>query len=199
MVGFKLLGIDFSVSVGFMCVITFMMYVDKTGLMPPSLEAVLLHEVGHIAALKLMKTPPTAVSLKLGSITLVGRYVMTPKDEIKMLLMGPLANMTVAGIFYFCYKMFLAPQLLNRSLIMLVVGIFNLFPVIGLDGGDIIGIFLSKYLTFEKSRVCLKIISAICGAALLFLGGFTWYKNRGNPSLILLSIYLLICTFKTEK
>lgn len=199
MIDFRLFGIKFSVSMGFMCVITLSLYIDKTGLMLPTLEAVLLHEMGHILALKLMKAPPQTVSLKIGSIALSGRYILTVKKEILMLFMGPLANILAALFLFLGYKYSLQISLLNRSLIMLIVGIFNLLPIMGLDGGDIVGAVLQKNLKLKTAQILMKAISVICVLCLFMFGVYVLCKNKSNPSLLLLSIYLLLCTFKMEK
>ena len=103
MARFKLFGINFLVGVDFLCLITFMLYVDKTGYMTPCLLAVFVHEMGHILALKCLRTPPDRVEFKIGTIEVKGRFVLSNKNSAVMLLFGPLTNFIMALLFLLLY------------------------------------------------------------------------------------------------
>ena len=51
MISVKFFGVEIKVSVGFFCALSFMLYVDKTGMMLLTLKATLFHELGHIIAI----------------------------------------------------------------------------------------------------------------------------------------------------
>lgn len=196
MVDFKLFGVKFSVSIGFLCLITFMLYVDKTGYMLPTLEAVLLHEAGHIFALMGLKEPPEKVVLRVGSIALCGRYNLSYKNTAVMLISGPLINFAAAFLYLLLYKFLEKEMFLIKGLIMLLVGGFNLLPVSGLDGGELAAFFLSKFLKSSTATRVQKGVSLVFCLFALLLGIFVFLRSKKNPSLILFAIYLLICSFK---
>lgn len=196
MVSFYFLGVKFTVSIGFLCLVTAMLYIDKSGLLLPALEAVLLHECGHIVALKLQKANIENVYLKVGCIGIEGRYNLTLKGEIIMLLSGSAINIFCGICYYSGYLYFDKILLLNRFIIMFSVGIFNLFPIIGLDGGDLLYILISRLFGLEIAAVIIKVISIIFISLLFVLGVAILKDTENNPSLLLLSAYLYVCTFK---
>lgn len=198
MVSFKVFGINSSVSIGFLCIITLLMYCDKTGYMPTALFAAMIHEAGHIASLKMLKSPPQRVVFKIGTISLEGRYNLTQKGRLFMIFSGPLANLFTALVYLGLFYVFGSNRLLELFVIMLIFCVFNLLPVTGLDGGEITAIFLCKNLKYKTAKFCSKAISITFCLLGLALGGFVFLRSGKNPSLLLLFIYLLVCTFKND-
>ena len=198
MVDFKLFGVKFSVSIGFLCVITIMLYLDKTGYMMPTLEAVLLHETGHILALKILKQPPDRVELKIGSIALNGRYNLNNMGTAIMLFSGPMANFTASLLLFSGYKYCGKEVLLVNCIIMLIVGIYNLLPITGLDGGELTALFLIRIFGENVGRKTQKTIGIIFSCLLLLFGAFVCLDSKKNPSLLLFAIYLLVCSLKSK-
>lgn len=197
MVSFNLFGIKITVSVGFLSVITFMLYLDKTGLMVWCLCAVTAHELGHIVTLKLLKASPEIIVIKVGTIGVNGNYNLRLSGEALMLLMGPVINFLLSFLFYACYLLCENTEILNLSLVMLIFGIYNLLPINGLDGGSLLQIALSEIITEENVSAVTKAISIIFSLILFVLGTFIWLKFKNNPSLLLLSVYLLVCSLKS--
>ena len=128
MITFKIFGINLSISIAFMGVYTLMLYIDKTGLMLPTLLATIIHEAGHFAALLVFKSKPQRIILRVGAIGISGRFLLSPLKEITMLIMGPFFNIVLFFCFYWVYNLFGFITFLNMSLVMLVVGVFNLLP-----------------------------------------------------------------------
>jgi len=198
MVDFKVFGIKFSVSVGLLCVMAFMLYVDKTGYMPTTLLGVLLHEVGHIAALKIFGCTPECVELKIGAISLCGRYNLNTGKTAFMLFAGPIFNLLAAAICFSAFKYFGGQRHLENSVIMFFLGLFNLLPITGLDGGEITVLVFSIFFESLKAKRISKAVSFSFCVLLFILGVFLFLCYKENPSLLLFAIYLLICTFKNE-
>lgn len=196
MINFKIFGIDFGVSVGFMAVITFMLYVDRTGLMLPTLEAVLSHEAGHIIMLMAFGFKPKKIRLQLGTVAVDGKYFLSPVKEGIMLLAGPLFNIILSICLFGGYKYCLDISLLNRSLIMLVVGGINLLPIRGLDGGGILSLVLERRLKQFTANTVERAVSLIFISTLFALGVHIFITSGQNPSLIIFAIYLFVCCFK---
>lgn len=197
MVEQKLFGITFGVSIGFMSLLTFMLYVDKTGLMLPTFFATLLHEWGHIIMLLSYRCKIDKILFKVGSVAVEGNFVLPTVKECIMLLAGPGINFL---FFAICYALFLATNgmiYLNFGLVSLVVGAVNLLPVYGLDGGNLLIIFITRFLSEKNARLVLKFVGFVCCALIILFGIYIFVLQKKNPTVVIFGIYLLICTFKT--
>lgn len=199
MIKFNIFGINFLLSIGFFGVVTLMLYIDKTGLMLPTITAIVLHEVGHIIALSIFKSKPERVILRVGAVGISGRFLLTAKNEIIMLLAGPLVNVILFFAFFFFYFVFGNITILNFALVMLVMGIFNLLPIIGLDGGEILKIILGRYLSFSVANLLLIIVSLITIFLILALGFLVLADTKSNISLILMALYLFLGILLSKK
>lgn len=197
MVEQKLFGITFGVSVGFMSLITFMLYVDKTGLMLPTAIATFLHEWGHILILLAFRCKIEKISFRLGSVAVQGCYSLSTLKEALMLLAGPVANLLFFGVCYFALATTNNLIWLNYGLVSLVIAIINLLPIQGLDGGNLLLIFISQFLDLKNTDLVLKGVSFLACAVIILFGLYIFIFQRKNPSVIIFGIYLLIYTFKT--
>lgn len=192
MIDFTIFGIKFKVSVGFLGLICLMLYIDKSGLILPVIFAVILHEAGHLFALLLLKCKPERVELKVGAVGIFGDFLLKPKGEFIMFLSGSLVNIFCFSVLYIIYVFLKNPQILNYSLVMLVVGVMNLLPVIGLDGGSLMKIFLSSFLKISTASNITLVFSVVTSIAITVLGISIFLNTKTNPSLVLLGIYLLL-------
>ena len=83
-------------------------------------------------------------------------------------------------------------ELFTRCLVMLTVGCFHLLPIQGLDGGSVLYCLLAGRCGEQTLRCVLRTVSLVCCAAIFCLGVAVFRESGWNPSLILLSVYLLI-------
>lgn len=197
MVEQKLFGITFGVSIGFMSLLTFMLYVDKTGLMLPTFFATLLHEWGHIIMLLASRCKIDKILFKVGSVAVEGNFVLPTVKECIMLLAGPAINFL---FFVICYTLYWATNgmiYLNFGLVSLVVGAVNLLPIYGLDGGNLLIIFITRFLSEKNARLVAKLVAFLCCTVIILFGTYIFILQKKNPTVIIFGIYLLLCTFKT--
>lgn len=199
MIKFKIFGMDLAVSVGFVGVICLMLYVDRVGLMLPTILAVTFHEIGHLISLLAFKSKPKRVELKIGAVAIIGNFVLTPKQQLIMLASGSLFNFLLFALFYCLYFFCRAMYLLNFSLVMLVVGILNLLPIMGLDGGDILNVILLKFLKPEIVSIVIFIISITNIFVIISLGFYVLNDTKTNISLIIFGIYLFLGILMSKK
>ena len=199
MLDFRLFGIRFSVSVGFFGLLCLMLYIDKTGLMLPTLLSTLFHEFGHLLSLLMLNLKPKGVVFKVGAISIIGSFALNTRGELFLNLAGPILNFLLFFIFFGCYLILGTAFTRDFALINLVLGVFNLLPVTGLDGGSIVSILLLKILKpLTANTVCI-IISAITILLIFILGVNVFYTTKTNPSLILLSLYLVLGLLISKK
>lgn len=199
MIYFNFLGVKFGVTVGFFGIICLMLYIDKSGLMLPTLLSTIIHEFGHLLALLLLKFKPQKVILKVGAVSIVGRFNLTTLGELFLNFAGPFINL-ILFLFFWYVRRFLAPPFItNFALINLVLGIFNLLPVMGLDGGSILYLLLAKKLKHNALNLTCLLLSLSTAVFILFFGVNIFINTKTNPSLILLGLYLILSILISKK
>lgn len=199
MINLTVLGINFGVSVGFVGILSLMLYVDRVGLMLPTMLAVILHEFGHLIALLAFKERPQRVELRVGAVAIIGNFALTSKSQIMMLLAGSGFNFILFAILYFLFFISKAAYLLNFSLVMLVVGILNLLPIMGLDGGEILKIILLKFLKSKNTNTVVLLFSLVTTSLIIMLGFYVLTDTKSNISLIIFGIYLFLGILMSKK
>ncbi len=199
MINFIIFGINFSVSVGFMGIVCLMLYIDRLGLMLPTMVAIILHELGHLVVLLAYKQRPKRVEIKVGAVAIVGNFILNKKREILMLFFGSAFNFIFGTVFYICHMLFQNQYLLNFSLVMFVVGAFNLLPIIGLDGGDILKLILLKFLKIKAVNFIIYLLSFFTAFLIIMFGSYVFLDTGSNISLILFGIYLFLGILISKK
>ncbi len=199
MIHIRLLGISFGASVGFFALISFMLYIDQTGVFLQTLEATLIHELGHFGAMCLLGSCPKAVECRIGAVVLRGRLGVSPKREAFICFAGPLINITVFQIMFLIYYFWGFGWCLSRALVNLVMGIFHLLPIEGLDGGTVIFWILSGRCNQKTTNLVCRVVTFVFLLGLLVCSIFVFLENRKNPSLILLVIYLIFLNVVKKK
>ncbi len=188
---FRALGINFLISVPFAVMLSFLLIMDKTGLMSASLFAVLLHEAGHLVAMKSVGCAPKSVKLRSAGITISGNAYCTRAENLVISLAGPVANLLVFGILYIIGICTDNIGFFVYAAVQFIVGTLNLLPIKGLDGGSILYLLLLNIKKINAGFVC-TFISLVTAVAVSVLGAAVAVNNIGNPSLLLLGIYLII-------
>ncbi|MBQ9919429.1 MAG: hypothetical protein IJO49_01240 [Clostridia bacterium] len=199
MINFAVFGINFGISVGFMGVVCLMLYVDRFGLMLPTIMAIILHELGHLTILLAYNQKPKRVEIKVGAVAIIGKFVLNKKRELLMLCFGSAFNFIFGTAFYICHILFKNQYLLNCSLVMLVVGVLNLLPIIGLDGGDILKLILLNFLKIKAVNFIIYLLSLFTAFLIVVFGGYVFLDTKSNISLILFGIYLFLGILISKK
>lgn len=199
MINFKIFDINFAVSVGFTGIICLMLYVDKVGLMFPITLAVFLHETGHLIALFVFKAKPQRIELKAGAIAIMGNFALTFGEQLVMLTAGSGFNLLIFVTLYCFYSFYKTAYLLNFSLVMLVIGILNFLPILGLDGGEILRLLLLKFLKVKVANTIVFVASLITVFIVILLGFYILTDTKSNISLIIFGIYLFLSILMSKK
>src|SRR5690554_6158762 len=135
----------------------------------------MIHETGHVLmALYYGWNIDKIIVLPFGGLTVFKEHLNKPLfEEFMILIMGPLLQ-----CFFYFLANFLSPNyiLTNYHYALLI---FNLFPIIPLDGSKLINIIISKVLPFKPSHLIGIYISFV-----VFLGILLY--NMTNLILILI-------------
>ena len=194
MISFRFLGLIIKISVGFLGALSFMLYIDKTGMMLLTLKATFFHELGHLITMCCYGYKPQKIELRIGAFLLCGRFDYSIKKELFIALSGPLANLILSAVCFVLYY-FYGFKTLTEALVMLVMGAFHLLPISELDGGTVLKCILTRLFSQKTALILQKAVSLILIFCLLALGVFVFITTKNNPSLILLGFYLLFCLF----
>ncbi len=152
---FKLFGTEIYISFLFAALITVMLLTDKTGYMLPALFAVLLHETGHLFMMWVIDCAPKRIKLIPASIQITTPFQKRYRNDILIAASGPVVNIILFLTLYFNFLAFGNQITLYFALLNLVIALFNLLPVKGLDGGTILFCILAKFKGPERAAVIL--------------------------------------------
>jgi len=196
-VKFKLFGTEIYLSFLFMAFITAMLATDKTGFMLPTLFAVLMHEFGHLFIMWVLDCTPKRIKLIPASVQIVNSFSRGYKNDILIALSGPCVNLLLFSVLYYNYLCFKNEFTLYFALLNLLIGVFNLLPVKGLDGGTILFSLLCKFTDINRAVLIVKLITAIFALAVIITAVLLTIGGKLNASLYIIGIYLLImCLIK---
>lgn len=189
---FKLFGTEVYISFLFMGVITLMLCFDKTGFILPTLFAVFVHEFGHLFMMWVTGETPKKIRLIPASVQIVSSLSGGYKRDILVALSGPMVNFLFFGVFYYNYLCFGNKGTLMFSVLNLIIGVFNLLPVKGLDGGTIIYSIFSRLWSPYKALFWLRCITVILGVTGLVGAVILSFSGKVNVSLYIIALYLII-------
>lgn len=128
---------------------------------------VLLHELGHFAAMRAFGYKDTSIFFLpfFGGATIGSKDNVKPREEIIVLLAGPVPGLALGvALAWFGY----AEEGLLRHAVLMLIGInaLNLLPIFPLDGGRI-----ARSLLFSRS-IALDVIFQLGAVLLCFAGAY---------------------------
>ncbi|MDF2547060.1 MAG: hypothetical protein K0R93_1958 [Anaerosolibacter sp.] len=157
---------------------------------------VFLHELSHTIVAKILGYHIHDIEIfPFGGVARVEELIsINPKDEIFIAVAGPIANLLMAFIGYYMYY---GLSIQNERIVFFVfsnvmIGIFNLIPILPLDGGRIIRAYLAYFIGFKKATKIIVNISKLCSVAIFLLGGYMIRYNYLNIFLSGIAVFLYI-------
>lgn len=138
--------------------------------------AILVHELGHALIAELFGWPTQIVLYYLGGLAISERYRNnTPLRSIAVSAMGPGAGFLFFGlvlaihltlaVYRVRYNEYVAVVLVYLEMINLSWSLFNLLPVLPLDGGRICSSLCEQIGFRDATGITLKIGAVVAGAA----------------------------------
>ena len=149
--------------------------------------AALLHESGHVLVMFLYGVKIRGVKLRLFDVLIEADEAPTLRADVLITLGGPAANFLCAAI--------LCPFSLKIGLPHAALGVFNLLPVMSLDGGHLLGVLLSKRLSPRVCDIILRVSTFIILLPLMTAGIYILFRSGYNYTLLLISLYLIAVLF----
>lgn len=182
----------------FFCLIT-----GKTNVLW-TLAALLLHESGHLLALKLLHKMPPKISITPfgGLIDLPENASLSPLKGFLIAFAGPLFSfLGCTTCFFFCSRGLIPLHILLpffRANLLLML--FNLLPVLPLDGGRMLQSFLSAWIAKNTLNRFLLFLGRIIGFLMIFLSIRSAMQGEYQFSPAFGGTYLLYaCTLESRQ
>ena len=188
----RLFGTEFYVSFLFAAVITAMLAFDRTGFILPLLFAVLIHELGHLAAMWILDCAPKRIRLVPAAVEITAKIGGGGKYEIFIALCGPAVNLLLFATLFVNYLAFGNDSYLTVGLINLLIGVFNLLPVTGLDGGTVLFNILCRKTELSRAGLIMRMINFSVAALSLIAAITLCFKGQFNLSFFILALYLAV-------
>lgn len=152
----------------------------------------LLHELGHLAAMRCFHRSVRSVALcGAGMLFTPTEQYGAYWQDIFVSLSGPAVNLVLGGIFL------ILDRTSTFGMLHLGLGIFNLLPYIDLDGGAVCGSILAICGVLPDQRRQLQNVVSLVFSLLLAV--VCWRTAVWNWSLLFGIGYLLLMQFWTEK
>lgn len=188
---FCLFGCKIYISPLFLLWLTTLLIIDKTGQIGIMLLCCLCHEAGHLLVMTASKCPPVSMDFFPFSID-----VKKPKNPLPLVFELAIHMGGIAANFVICFLGFLffsrckSDRLFVFSVSNLSVGLFNLLPVSGLDGGNFLCCLLNSTCPRLSHKIC-KTVSVGTLSLLFALSAFLAIRFY-NPALFLFCIYTIL-------
>lgn len=160
---------------------------------------VLFHELGHIFFIKLFKYKIINVTLyPFGGITKIDKDINTPLNkELLIACGGIIFQLILFIIIYFVPINVITKELLYKYNMSILL--FNILPIIPLDGSIIINSLLNKIFSYKISYYLYIIISIIFSIFYLLFNYWYSLNNYLIVSLFIIKTYYAIKNYKYLK
>ncbi|MDR0445856.1 MAG: site-2 protease family protein [Oscillospiraceae bacterium] len=151
--------------------------------------AVLIHELGHYAALRLcggtageIRICLTGVAMEYDNLSYGG--------EIITAMAGPVASLVLALISSLFGRIFGVDSAYRLAGLSLIFAVFNMLPVFPLDGGRAVFAAVAYLFGIDAAETTRSVLTAAFGTALIFFGAVL-LRVSGNPTLLLAAACLV--------
>lgn len=148
--------------------------------------SVFIHEMIHLVTLHLLNEKAEEICLDIWGMHLKIKSTHDTKKALLIWSSGPLFSLFLSGVLFHLgmYNYF--------SYANLCVGIVNLLPILPLDGGMLLYIFMSHFFgTLNSDAIMRKISFFICTAS-LFTCLFCLVEGIMNLSFFIFSVMLIL-------
>lgn len=189
---FRIGRTEFALSYPLVCIMSAIMIYDRTMTVPVCFLCALMHEAGHLIAMRAFGAVPERISLSLFDIAITDRKKAMRKrsHDLIITLAGVSVNFVFAAAGYVLYSKTALPFWETFTAAHLTLGVFNSMPVDSLDGGQALYLILSSRLSPAACEMAVTVISLIVLVPLACLGFLVVLRTRYNYTLLLAALYL---------
>jgi len=162
---------------------------------------IIAHELGHIVAASISGARIYSFRiLPIGVNVAIDDSGCSKYGRIYIYLAGPCINIIFAIIIYILYVChFVCIELTLGVYINIWLAFFNLLPILPLDGGKIAMEMLTDHSGLFMARKQMHVLTIILSITIICLGLVVFKKTLYNVSLVLVGIYILLCSKESKK
>jgi len=169
----------------------FLYYIGDFGMIAAVLLPVLVHELGHLGALKALGLRATGLRVELRGFCIEYEGEAGRLGHALAAFAGPLAGVIYALAAATAGRLSGYEWLSLTAGISIILSAFNLLPAMPLDGGRIAQSLLCAALGERAGERGIRFLSTAVGAALL-VAGTLMTAAGGGIALLLAAIWLLL-------
>ncbi len=197
---FKLCGIHFEISYLLLCLAAISVILGIFQSFCYCVLAVIIHESGHLITMIILGYFPERIKILLFEISISdpSRQERSRRENLLIIFFGPASNfICVLPLFllYLCGT----EKILPFAAANLSVGLFNLLPVMSLDGGQLLYIFLCRRRSPEQAEKIVCRLTFICIFPIAALGFVILFHSHYNFSLLFVCVYLIFALLTRQE
>ncbi len=166
-------------------------FFDGCGIFLAALPALIIHEGGHIFAMRLFGARPTALHAGISGFALDFSGDISCLGEFFAALSGPFLGLCFAFICARSALIFESEYLLSCAGIGLILNCFNLLPALPLDGGRAV-FEAAAFFWGQKVSKTLSLVLSLVISLVLCLFGLYFLLNGKGAALLIAGIWLLV-------
>ena len=182
------------ISFTFFALIIILISLNKTEFLYSTIIFAILHEIGHLLALKHFKISieEFKVSLFGGNIKILNNNKIQYYQNAIISFCGPLVNLFFFVLFYLL-NIFLKNKFINEIYVInLVLAAFNLLPFYNFDGGKILTSILMNFLQEKTVNYIITITSFIILIPFTYLAVYIFMLDSKNFYLLVSAVLMLL-------
>lgn len=161
---------------------------------------VIVHELGHILSIRKLEYNIESVEIfPFGGVTKVNKPINTPlKSEIKIAFSGVFFQIILFFIFFILNQQGIIRE---QTFFMfnsynIAIALFNLLPIIPLDGSIIVHSIFEYFFSFKKSYYYYQVFSVL---SFLLFAILALNQSLNNYMILTFLLYKMIDVFKKRK
>lgn len=178
---------------GFALLMSALYLLDNGGMLSALILSALVHELGHVAAIKLCGGKISGLTMDVTGFKIdFNPAGLTYGAEIIIALAGPCLNLILAYFSSWAGNRMGSEFLLLLSGLNLILCVFNLLPIRQFDGGRALFMLLAMLFNIDLAERTLCILS--CGAIFLMMigGAYLLIVSGRNFTWLTVSVWLLV-------
>jgi len=157
---------------------------------------ILIHELGHTAAASSLDWRMKEIRLlPFGGVLEVEESGNVPSwQEAIVVLAGPAQNALMIVIAMLCHHLGIWSEAWADYFIRVnaMIGLFNLLPILPLDGGKLLQIVLASRLPYYQTLHAMFIISMLNSALMIAVSLSIWQTYGIDLNLLMIGIFLFV-------
>ena len=182
------------ISFTFFALIIILISLNKTEFLYSTIIFAILHEIGHLLALKHFKISIEEFKISLfgGNIKILNNNKIQYYQNAIISFCGPLVNLFFFVLFYLL-NIFLKNKFINEIYVInLVLAAFNLLPFYNFDGGKILASILMNFLQEKTVNYIITITSFIILIPFTYLAVYIFMLDSKNFYLLVSAVLMLL-------